>query len=430
LSSSEVRAPEASPRETKVRPLRILFVSQHDFSWPAEMQVLGFAQELTAQGHAVMLSIGGDLSAHGRERVVVPEDVEVQRHRFLGPRLRRGCLNRAQAFAPDVIHAWNPRVPTVTAARCYAQATGAPYFVHFEDDDFEPWQMDSKRIRSRVVQRVRALAWRLYPPLWAFSAPRTLLWAAQEASGLDALIPALADEVSSRLSRECSTLLPVLPQVEVGHGRSVLTRKPGEFIVLFSGRVTASSLPDVSVAIQAVAILRARGRNARLVQTGSVSDRCDIHALAASLGLEPDAFTTAGHIPFADVPPTLRDADVLVQPGPPSRFNRLRLPAKVQAYLASGTPVVSFAVGVGELLRDREEALLTQTAEPDELAARLEELISSTELREKLALGAENAARRLFDPRQNTLALVRHYERYLPESASERQLQPVVAPSP
>jgi glycosyltransferase involved in cell wall biosynthesis len=100
---------------------------------------------------------------------------------------------------------------------------------------------------------------------------------------------------------------------------------------------------------------------------------------------------------------------VLLQPGAPTEFNRLRLPSKLQAYLASGTPTVTFAVGFGEQLEDRREALKTYTAEPGELADRIVEVLEDEQLRACLAVGGPAAARRLFDPGTNTDKLEAHY---------------------
>ena len=395
-------------------PLRVLFVTQYDFSKPAEMHVLGFAEELTRLGHRVMVSMGGDPASASVEGLSISETVLLWQHRFRGPRLTAKTRAWAKEFDPDVIHAWNPRVPTVCAARDYARATGAPYLVHFEDDEWTPWPTANRRFRSRVSLLGRRRLWRLYPPLWGHSAPRSLAWARDEAAGLDALTPELAKEVRARLSRACSVVLPVMPpKGAVGAGESRLGRKPGEHVVLFSGRVLPTSLPDFTCAIEAVASLRRRGLPVRLAQTGAVSADLDIEHDAKSLGLERDAVSFLGHIQFADVLPTLRDADVLIQPGPPSRFNRLRLPSKLQNYLESGTPTITFAVGAGELLRDGEDVLLTHTDDPEELAQRIEAVLTDHELRDRLASGAIAASRRLFDGPRNTMSLLEYYRESL-----------------
>jgi glycosyltransferase involved in cell wall biosynthesis len=105
----------------------------------------------------------------------------------------------------------------------------------------------------------------------------------------------------------------------------------------------------------------------------------------------------------------LREASILLSPGIPNDYNRLRLPSKLQAYLASGTPTISFATGFGELLRDRTDVLLTRTADPSELAELMIELLDDGDLRATLQRGGPTAARRLFDPATNVAALIAYY---------------------
>ena len=116
-----------------------------------------------------------------------------------------------------------------------------------------------------------------------------------------------------------------------------------------------------------------------------------------------------GHVALPDLGATLRSATALLQPGPPSRFNRLRLPAKLTLYLRSGVPTITFAGGVGELLVDREEVLMTYTDDPEELADRIVELVADADLRQRLARGGPLAAKRLFDAATNTDALLAYY---------------------
>lgn len=378
------------------------------------MHVLGFAEELARRGHGVMISLAGDPGSAEREGLKLPTAVEVHQHRFTGPALSRATLSRARAFSPDVVHAWTPRVPSVPAARAYTRATGAPYVVHFDDDEWRPWPHAGRDLRTRVGRVRRRAMWRLHPPLWGTATSRSLRWAAREAVGLDALTPRLAEEVESRLGRPCSVLYPILPgRTEPGDGASVIQRHGDERIVLFTGRVIPTALPDFLCAIRAVANLRRRGMDVRLVQTGAVTVDLDLAERAREEGLDGDALSLLGHVRFVDVLPTLRAADVLIQPGPPSRFNQLRLPSKLMFYLESGTPVVTFSVGFGELLRDGQEALLTQTDDPAELADRLASVFVDDRLRARLAEGGPRAANRLFNPTRNTDALVAYYHRSL-----------------
>jgi glycosyltransferase involved in cell wall biosynthesis len=103
----------------------------------------------------------------------------------------------------------------------------------------------------------------------------------------------------------------------------------------------------------------------------------------------------------------------LIASNRPIPFNTLCLPSKLQAYLASGTPVIASAAGAGKLFEDRDEVLMTTTGEPQELADRLCEVLTDDALAAKLAAGGPRAAARLFDPDRNTDSLIEHYRRSL-----------------
>jgi glycosyltransferase involved in cell wall biosynthesis len=392
-------------------PLRIALVLPSDFAGPSEKQALGLAHELASLGHAVQLCVAGDPASLAAEGLSAPAGVEVGRYAFAGPRLDRASQQGLRAFAPHVVHAWSPRVPQVMAARDAARATGARVFVHFEDNDFVPWPLaPGLGRRAQLSWALRRRAWRLHPPLFGQATAGALRWVRARADGLDALAPALAREVRERLRRECRCVLPVLPEVAWPAGDvEPLRGSDGPPVVLFTGRVAAGSLGDFLLGVRGVAELRRRGVAVRLVQTGAAMDGLDLPALAADHGLHGSAFSALGHVPFPEIPRLLMAADVLVQPGPPSEFNRLRLPSKLQTYLASGTPTVSFGVGVDELVADGDEALLTHTDRPEELADRLYEALTDAALRARLAAGGPVAARRLFDRRANTLAMLEHY---------------------
>jgi glycosyltransferase involved in cell wall biosynthesis len=389
--------------------MRVLFVTQDDFSKPSEMHILGFAEELARRGHAVMISLGGDPTSAEREGISVPTSVDLHKHRFVGPRLARSTREFARAFAPDVIHAWVPNAQTMSVALAYSRVTGSPYVVHFEDDYWRPWPRPAHSSWMRLRLAGQRSAWRIHPPVWIWSTPMTLRWAQSGAAAVDALSPALVREVQDRLGRECSLVLPVMPSRSVQDGLSAVERRGDERVVLFTGRIMATSLPDFDCAIRAVARVRQQGLNARLVQTGTIDPDLDVRAVARTHGLEDAALSLLGHLPFADIAPTLRGADVLIQPGPPSRFNRLRLPSKLQSYLESGTPTITFSVGIGELLKDGEEVAMTYTADPDELADCLMSVLTDEDLRKRLNAGGREAANRLFDRTRNTDRLLEYY---------------------
>jgi glycosyltransferase involved in cell wall biosynthesis len=183
-------------------------------------------------------------------------------------------------------------------------------------------------------------------------------------------------------------------------------------VIGYTGTVLPVYLPDLRLGLEAVAEVQRRGHDVSFLHAGDTFG-FDPYVLAADAGLKPGSAHFLGYRPFREMPALLRRADILIQPGPPSEFNRLRLPSKMQTYLESGTPTITFAVGFGELLEDGAEVLKTHGDQPAELADRIAALLDDPALAERLARGGPAAAARLFDPATNTDALVEHYERSL-----------------
>lgn len=393
--------------------LSVLIVCQHDLAGPSEKQMLGFAQRLATRGHRVMLSFGADLDAAQCEGLKLGGGVELTEHRFSGRRLRSADIRRAAAFGPTLIHAVNSRVPTVAAANGYARATGAPVFVHFEDNEWEAWRgVPGDAMYHRLGRHVRRMESTIHPGAWPHSTARTRRWVRKRALGLDALTPELATEVALRLGRPCRTLLPVSPELDGGtlRGEIELPASVASLpLVVVTGTIYPFSLDDTVQGLEAVAAVQRSGYAVGYVHPGNVHPRIDPTMLAAQAGLAPGTFDFPGLVPYRMIGPLLRRASVLMQPGSPSEFNRLRLPSKLQSYLASGIPTITFAAGFGELLVDRLEVLKICSGEASELAARIVELLEDGSLRATLSEGGPRAARRLFDPDDNTEALIAHY---------------------
>lgn len=393
--------------------MRVLIVCAGDFSSPGEKQFLGFAQELVRRGHTVLMSINGDPSTADDEGAAGIDGLLVRAHTFDGRGLSAADRAAAAEFAPDLIHAINARVTVVAAARSYAESTGAPVAIHFEDNEwgYSRGVPGSSRLRL-LAQAGRRLVSRARPTAWYYATPASLRWAQGQAA-FDALTPALAKEVEKRLGRPCSVILPVLPSTPApAAGRASII--PAELrrgaVCAFTGALFPQTADDVRIALSAVAEVQRRGHDATFVHIGHVLERVDADGLAREAGLTPGSWAFLGYMPFSEVPGFLDDSDILLSPGLPNEQNRLRLPSKVQAYLESGTPTITFAVGFGELLEDRVEAMLTHTGDPGELAGAIAAIIEDDALRATLREHGPAAARRLFDVTTNTDALVSYYE--------------------
>jgi glycosyltransferase involved in cell wall biosynthesis len=366
------------------------------------------------------------LALHGDEtKAVAADPAAAGEVRLLWTRFGRGKprpsdVRAVREFRPDVIHARGPRLPVIVATSAYASATGATPFVHWLDDE---WETRVSRASGRIGARARILARRVVarhrPQSWHFSTPWSLAWATEHAAAFDALTPALAAEVERRTGRSCAVILPASPPeawepepAAVGSAGPDLGPE-GSHALLFTGDIHFARAEDIAFGFAGIAELQRRGLDVRFVHAGRNSLGGDIESLARRAGMRPGSTVSLGTLPFEQIPPLLRRASVLLEPGLPSQFNRLRLPSKLQAYLASGTPVVTFAVGAGELLTDRTEAVLTRGSDPGELADAVEAVLTDDELRERLSRGGPLAARRLFDPTVNVDRLLAHYREAL-----------------
>jgi glycosyltransferase involved in cell wall biosynthesis len=142
-----------------------------------------------------------------------------------------------------------------------------------------------------------------------------------------------------------------------------------------------------AVAVDAIARLRERFPNLRLLVAGEGPARAEVERAVATLG---GAGVLAGH--RDDVMAVLDAADVLVHP---SRIDAF--PTALLEALAAGVPAVATAVGgIPEIVEDgRTGVLVGASADGAALAAALEPLLADRALRGQLAAwGRERFAAR------------------------------------
>jgi glycosyltransferase involved in cell wall biosynthesis len=101
-----------------------------------------------------------------------------------------------------------------------------------------------------------------------------------------------------------------------------------------------------------------------------------------------------GSVPYAAMPAVVAACDIGVAPYDPARLPQLRLgffwsPLKIFEYMASGLPTVTVRrPPLDELVRDGEDGLLVQEADPAALAAALERLAGDPVLRARMGASA------------------------------------------
>ncbi len=410
--------------------LRILLVCQGDLTSASTKQAVAFAEGLVARGHSVLLSLSGDATSVDREGIHNHPRFTVSFRREYAFLMGRESLRQAQRFRPHVLHAFNPRHYTVNVARQFHRVTKAAVVVHWEDDEVGIRRGVVKRtpIRrlGRLARRILCYPW---PRQGVFITRSSLRWVQQNASMCDALTPALAASVRDEAGLACMTVFPSFVGYDQGEsGSDPLAGQPEPILnaskIAYTGSVHTESIDDFRLAIRAVALVVRRGYDVAFLYAGQALPRYDVIAIAEREGLPANRVASLGYVPFRQVRSILASASVLVQPGQPNRFNQLRLPSKVQAYLQSGTPTVMFSVGLGELLKDGAEVVKLHGFTAEELAERIVELLDDPGLAARVGEGGQRAAQRLFDRDRNVAALVYCYRVALETDAASSKSAP------
>ncbi len=162
---------------------------------------------------------------------------------------------------------------------------------------------------------------------------------------------------------------------------------------------------DFATLVDAIAILRARGRRVRGLLVGDGSTRPDILRQVAELDLE-GVVAMPGRIPHADVPRHHRLIDVFVVPRVASRLSQLVTPLKPLEAMASGRAlVVSRLDALTETITDGQTGMTFDPGSATDLASVLERLVLDPGERHRLG----DAARSWVE-RERTLA--RNGQRY------------------
>ena len=391
--------------------MNILFVNYGDFTTNSLNHIGGFANTLSAAGHACV--------------VAVPQDKETLSHVFQPlfiPATYEELLVRPGLF-PDgkpatVIHAWTPREGVRQFVLAYQRAASAParLLIHLEDNE------------RFLIEAYTGKSWEA---LSAETSPETAQWLIDAlphplrhqaflrlADGVTHIVERLRDFVPAGVPTHL--LAPGVdfnlyqPQAPDAAWRAELGLREDEKVIVFTGSNTFANEPEMRELYLAVALLNQRGTPTRLVRTGFNSPKF-LDSLA------PDIRQHAldlGFIPKARLPRLLALADVLVQPGRPGPFNDYRLPSKLPEFLASGKPVILPPTNIAAGMIDGREALFLPTGTPEEIASLCERLFRDPDLCATLGRHGEAFARAHFDLTANTRGLETFYHQIAAQPSS------------
>ena len=383
--------------------MNILFVNYGDFTTNSLNHIGGFANTLSAQGHACVVAVpsGRDTLSSVSNPVFIAalyEELLVQ-----------------PAFFPDrgtadIIHAWTPRecVRKFVVAYQKAARRSARLIIHLEDNE----ENLISGYARRPIEELRSMGLGELDSIMSDSLPhpvrhRTFLRLADAAT---VIVERLRELVPADVP--CSVLSPgVDPDyLRLCVGDPALRRDLGirdeEKLIVFTGSNTFANEPEMRELYVAVRLLNQRGIPTRLVRTGFNRPEF-LEGLSADLKAH---VLDLGFVAKARLPRLLGIADVLVQPGRPGPFNDYRLPSKLPEFLASGRPVVLPPTNVALAMRDGVEALFLSSGTPDNIADCCERLFKDPALASSLGRNGTAFARKHFDLAANSASLLTTYD--------------------
>ena len=393
--------------------MNILFVNYGDFTTNSLNHIGGFANTLTATGHACVVAVPS-----GRDSVS-----RVAKPAFI-PALYNELLEKPAFFpdgrSADVIHAWTPREFVRKFVLSYQRVAeqSARLVIHLEDNEEflissfsrakigDLRNMGHEELDSHVSDRLP------HPVRY-----RTFL---RLADAVTVIVDRLREFVPAGIP--CSLLEPGVDPEYLGQAkadpkvRAELGVGAGEKLVVFTGSSTFANEPEMLELYKAVALLNQRGIPTKLVRTGfnrppfleSLTPELKAHVI--DLG-----FVAKGRLPGL-----LAAADVLVQPGRPGPFNDYRLPSKLPEFLASGRPVVLPPTNIALSMTDGVEALFLSSGSPEDIADRCTRVFRDQKLAATLGVKGAAFARRHFDPTVVTAGLLDTYRQVAAKPARAR----------
>lgn len=158
--------------------------------------------------------------------------------------------------------------------------------------------------------------------------------------------------------------------------------------------------------LQAAAILQGRGLDFELIIVGEGPLRDELERLTGGLGLR-ERVIFAGALSQEQLAHVYRRADVFCLASIVAKDgDRDGLPNVILEAMAYGVPVVASNVGaIPEAVKDEETGLLAAPGSPQELAEKIERVLTDEELRTRLIGQARQLVTEQFDVHKNTVRL-------------------------
>lgn len=286
--------------------------------------------------------------------------------------------------ASTVLIGWTPRKSVRRALSRAAARTGAPYIVHFEDNEDHLAELRTAETGETALQEDRAERQRL-------------LAGAMGATVIEPRLKEILPEGLPALVLEPGVDLDGLAEPLPPHRRASLLKAvgapPEAKAIVYPGNIHRANAGEMAELYKAMKRLRDAGRDLVLIKTGKDDVR-----LFDTLGFGPEeaGIIDAGLVERPFLLDLVKCADLFVQPGAPGPFNDYRLPSKLPEFMAVGRPIVLPRTNVGLRLKDGAEALLLDTGEAEEIAAKVDAILGDPALAARIGRAGQAFARKTY----------------------------------
>ena len=287
----------------------------------------------------------------------------------------------------DGVVAWTPRESVRLAVNSLVAEYGVPYFVHLEDNEKAITATHLCVPHGRIFSLRARLRYRHLKGR-ALSHPIHMERFMRGAAGVTVLMDRLLEMVPCGVRREL--FWPgydeeLFGDMEVWRGRDVTD---GATTLVYTGNVHPNNSDEMATLYGAVVELNRRCRSVRLLRSGGCYD----DGFAGRVVAAAPYVTDFGVVAREELPGLLAKGDILVQPGVADEFNEFRFPSKLPEFFASGRPVILPVSNLGRFLSDGAEALLLYEGSVQEIADKVELLMDTPELAERIGRGGQRFA--------------------------------------
>lgn len=268
---------------------------------------------------------------------------------------------------PDIIHVNNPGLITQTAIK-YAKKFRIPVIgsAHFMAENLAHYFHLPRGIEKIVSAGVWKLYANIYNKLDLIIAPTPATEDLLRKAGVKNKIVVLSNGID--LSK-----FNLINDADYLRKRLNLTKDP---VILFVGRLEKEK--QIDVLFKAAALIKEKV-DFQIIIVGKGTEEKFLKDLANDLGIK-SRITIVGYLPKEDLPYIYKTADVFVIPS----IAELQSLVTMEA-MASGLPVIGAnAVALPHLIKDGKNGFLFEPTDDKELSDKLQMLLESSELREKM----------------------------------------------